>query len=343
MPVEVGVPTTINNAIAELGIVIIGRNEGERLVRCLRSLQGWPAVYVDSGSTDQSVAEANAAGVEVVELDLSRPFTAARARNTGFAALIKHLPSLKWVMFVDGDCEVQPQWLEKAVAAAEADSGIAVVCGRRRELYPHSSIYNSMCDIEWNTAAGISKACGGDALYRVAVFQQVGGFDDTFIAGEEPELCFRIRQLGFKILRLEEEMTLHDANITRFQQWWKRTERSGHAYLLNFLKHGQTGSERFKYKELRSIFVWFGIYILLFVAIVPMRSLAPLLLLAALIVAQALKMTVVNSRIRNGYGFKTTFLYSLFIMFGKIPQAFGVMRAYLNHRKGRAHVLVEYK
>lgn len=67
--------------------VAIGRNEGARLVACLESMVGRvdPIIYVDSGSTDNSVAEARARGAEVVELDMSIPFTAARARNAGAA------------------------------------------------------------------------------------------------------------------------------------------------------------------------------------------------------------------------------------------------------------------
>src|SRR5690606_31540646 len=141
------------------GVVAIGRNEGERLERCLNSLQGLPLVYVDSGSKDNSVAFARSVGAHCVELDMSRPFTAARARNAGFRALLDLHPDLQWVMFVDGDCEVQPDWLADALEVGNSDAKIAVVCGRRRERYPASSIYNEMCDIEWNTPVGEALAC----------------------------------------------------------------------------------------------------------------------------------------------------------------------------------------
>ena len=329
--------------LSQVGVVAIGRNEGERLERCLNSLQGLPLVYVDSGSSDNSVAFARSVGAHCVELDMTRPFTAARARNTGFHALLEQHPDLKWVMFVDGDCEVQPNWLAQALEVAESDPKIAAVCGRRRERYPSSSIYNEMCDIEWNTPVGDTKACGGDALYRVSVFQQVGGFDDSFIAGEEPELCFRIREHGYSIRRIDAEMTLHDAAMTRVGQWWKRTERSGHAYLLNFLKHGGKNAERFKYQEIRSILLWAGIYLLLLAATLLMRSPVPLILLALLVSSQAAKMTLALPRTKAQYGKSATFRYCVFVMLGKIPQALGVIRAYRNNRTGREHRLVEYK
>ena len=76
--------------MTRVGAVAIGRNEGERLRRCLTSLlqQIARVVYVDSGSRDDSVAVAQSLGVKVVVLDTSAPFSAARARNAGFDALL---------------------------------------------------------------------------------------------------------------------------------------------------------------------------------------------------------------------------------------------------------------
>ena len=76
-----------------VSVVVIGRNEGERLKRCLASLatDSTCIVYVDSGSSDGSVDHARKSGVDVVELDLSIPFTAARARKH----LLAHVVSLQ--------------------------------------------------------------------------------------------------------------------------------------------------------------------------------------------------------------------------------------------------------
>ena len=213
-----------------LGVVVIGRNEGDRLLRCFDSLepQAVPVVYVDSGSTDGSVEAARARGVEVVELDPSRPFSAARARNEGFARLERLCPVLRFVMFVDGDCEVDSDWLPRAVRELEARPELAVVCGRRRELHPERSVYNRLADLEWNTPIGPAQSCGGDALFRVADFKGVGGFDPTAKAGEEPELCRRLRRAGRQIARIDAEMTRHDLNMTRFSEWWRRQFRVGY-------------------------------------------------------------------------------------------------------------------
>src|SRR5262245_16239994 len=66
-------------SIDGLGVVIIGRNEGERLRCCLASVsaQGLSVVYVDSNSTDSSIELARGMGASVVALDSSRPYSAA--------------------------------------------------------------------------------------------------------------------------------------------------------------------------------------------------------------------------------------------------------------------------
>ncbi|MBC7172600.1 MAG: glycosyltransferase family 2 protein, partial [Polyangiaceae bacterium] len=196
---------------SDVGCVVIGRNEGPRLDRCLRSLLDHTAhvIYVDSGSTDGSVALAERLGADVVELDLSRPFTAARARNAGFDALRERWTEVAFVQFVDGDCEVVRGWLDAARKRLEERPELAVVCGRRRERHPEASIYNRLCDMEWDTPVGDALACGGDAMMRVEAFEKAGGFNPDVIAGEEPELCLRLRMLGYRIERIAHDMTLH--------------------------------------------------------------------------------------------------------------------------------------
>lgn len=215
--------------LAGVGIVVIGRNEGERLQRCLRSLgkSVRDAFYVDSGSTDDSVAFARSLGVTVVELDTSIPFTAARARNAGFEAM-DGARQVTWVQFVDGDCEVEPEWLRRAVAELERAPDVAAVFGRRRERAPEASVYNRLCDLEWDVPIGDVLACGGDVMMRACTFREVGGYAARLIAGEEPELCHRLRESGHRIRRVDAPMTVHDADMHRFGQWWRRAVRAGY-------------------------------------------------------------------------------------------------------------------
>jgi GT2 family glycosyltransferase len=265
-----------------LGVVVIGRNEGERLERCLRSLAGVgaPVVYADSGSNDGSPARARALGARVVELDSSRPHTAARGRNAGFEALLGEHPRLEWVQFVDGDCEVVPGWLDAAAAFLDAHPEVAVVCGRRRERQPEASPWNRLADLEWDTPPGDAEACGGDALIRVSAFRAVGGYDENLIAGEDPELCLRLRRAGHRIHRLDREMTLHDAALLRFGQWWRRQARSGHAYAEAVFRHWPHPDPG-RVRRLVSIVLWGGVLPLAALAgLAPTRG-ASVLLLAA--------------------------------------------------------------
>ena len=189
--------------VTKIGLVAIGRNEGDRLKRCLRSVpRSVPIVYVDSASTDGSVDFARSMGAVVVQLDLTMPFTAAREGTeeiglAGLEALLLDCSEIGFIQFVDGDCELEPGWLTAAEAFLRSKPTVAVVCGRRRERYPERSIYNEMCDAEWNTPIGEAEACGGDAMFRVEALKQVQGYDPAVIAGEEPELCFRLRGAGW--------------------------------------------------------------------------------------------------------------------------------------------------
>ena len=218
--------------------VVIGRNEGARLVACLGSVRGQVRrlVYVDSGSTDASVAAARAAGAHVVALDMTLPFTAARARNAGLTVLAEAPPD--YVQLIDGDCVLDPGWIAAALAAFDRHPRAVVVCGRRRERFPEASVYNRLADLEWDTPVGQARACGGDALMRFAPVMTVGGFRDDLIAGEEPELCLRLARAGGEVWRIDAEMTLHDANLLRFGQWWRRMVRAGHAFAEGAALHG---------------------------------------------------------------------------------------------------------
>ena len=223
-----------------LGIVVIGRNEGARLRACLQSLPAQATrIYVDSGSTDGSVAAARASGATVVELPAGTPFTAALARNRGVAALDPDRTS--WVQMIDGDCTLAPGWLPAAQAALAVDPGLAVVFGRRRERFPQASLFNQLCDDEWNVPVGDARSCGGDALFRLDALRAAGGYTPALIAGEEPDLCLRLRQAGWRIRRIDAEMTGHDAAITRFGQWWRRSERAGHAFAELAWRHRGEG------------------------------------------------------------------------------------------------------
>jgi GT2 family glycosyltransferase len=240
-----------------IGAVVIGRNEGERLKICLRSViaQVDKVVYVDSGSTDGSVDFAKSLNVDVVDLDMSTPFSASRARNEGFFLLRRKYPELRMVQFIDGDCELCEGWAEKAQAFLEGNDQYGIVSGTVKERSPEKSIYNELCDIGWTKPAGDSLSCGGIFMARIDAFSAVDGFDAKIIAGEEPELCHRLREKGWKIFCLDTLMTLHDSNMTRFRQWWKRTVRTGYGYAYVFFLHMKKKDGYYRKETLR-IWAW---------------------------------------------------------------------------------------
>lgn len=327
--------------MARVGVVAIGRNEGTRLRLCLESLEPAtrPTVYVDSGSTDGSVELAQSLGAVVVELDPQAPFTAARSRNAGFEKLCSVAPDVEYVQFVDGDCEVDPGWLPAATVALETDLNVVVVCGRRRERFPEASIYNRLCDLEWDMPVGETQACGGDALMRVSAFVAVGGYRDDLIAGEEPELCVRLRSRGRRILRVAAEMTRHDAAMMRFGQWWRRNVRAGHAFAEVSRLHARSSFGIWK-REVRSNWLW-GL-------VVPFAAISPaaftwgfsLFLLAAY---PLLFIKIWRSRRRRGDDSRTARLYAFFCVLGKYPQVVGQMRYWMNRLLARRNQLIEYK
>lgn len=325
----------------EVGIVVIGRNEGERLRCCLDSVigRGHTVVYVDSGSTDGSVDLARTKGAEVVELDMSQPFTMARGRNAGFARLEEIAPEIHFVQFVDGDCQVVDGWLDTALAMLESRLDVAIVTGRRRERFPEASIYNRLADIEWDTPVGEARYCGGDAMIRVEAFKQAGGYNPTLIAGEEPDLAVRVRQHGWRILRIDAEMTLHDMAMTRFSQWWKRNIRSGYAFAEGAAMHGKP-PERHWVAHVRSIIFWGMVLPLAIVALAwPSRGMS--LLLVLIYPLQVIR--IARHYNKAGLPVSLAGIYSAACVLGRFPNAIGSMRYWAFRMMGRRQAIIEYK
>ncbi|MBU2983340.1 glycosyltransferase [Lentibacter algarum] len=322
---------------ANIGAVIIGRNEGQRLVNCLQSLKGEVGlvVYVDSGSTDNSMQNAAELGAECILLDNETPFTAARARNAGFEKIMARPNPPKFVQFVDGDCTLEPGYLTHAAAALSADNSLGLITGWRSEIHPDASIYNQMCDYEWHRPAGEILACGGDMMVRVKAFEDIDGFNGEVIAAEDDEFCTRLRKAGWKLKRLPIPMTHHDANMLSFGQWWSRAVRTGHG----FEQVNDLHSDYFVRERMR---MW------LFGAALPLAALFGAVLYWPLLAAIILLYLVsyvrsVRGLEKAGMERKNALRQSVYLFLSKFPNVIGAAKYRKRKRNGAEMEIIEYK
>ena len=324
-----------------IGCVIIGRNEGRRLETSLRSLntQCTASIYVDSGSTDGSPELAESLGYKVHRLDPSLPFTAARARNAGARLLTERQPDLEMLQFVDGDCEIDANWLCVGSAALAADPTLAVVVGQGCERDPQSSVYQRLADIEWRTTPGEILACGGIALIRAKAFQSVNGYASDLIAGEEPEMCLRLRRAGWRLRCLDAPMMTHDLGMTRIRQWWQRSRRAGYAAAEGARQHGRS-PERYRVKEVRRALFWGALWpATIALAAYPTQGYSILMFTSYLYPARG----AMRYARRCGADVGTALEYALFNMMGKFAECSGVLGCWLDRLRRRQPGLIEHK
>ncbi len=303
---------------------------------CLRSISGAAlVVYVDSGSTDGSIAAAKSLGADIVELDVAAPFTAARARNAGFSHLLAVLPDVAYVQFVDGDCELVAGWLETASSYLERNVAAAAVCGRLRERYPERSVYNWLCDREWDRPTGEVRTFAGNVMIRAAALREVGGYREDVIAAEEDELCVRLRGANWRLFRLSDEMGWHDATMLHFGQWWRRTQRAGYAFAQGAHLHGAP-PERHFVREARRAAAW---GLLLPLAAIVATLAVPLGWIAWLLYPMQLARLIHNSRGAPADRIRLAF----FQLLARFPEAVGLVMFWRDHLLHRRPQLIEHK
>jgi len=314
--------------MARVGVVVIGRNEARVLARSLRAVASRaPAlVYADSDSTDGSPAIAEGLGVAVVRLDGRPPRSAARGRNAGRAWLRQHFPEVQYIQFVDGDTELEPDWIERALDFMERNESVGVVAGRLRERFRDRNVYHKLADMEFEGPAGDVDAVGGIAMYRARAFDEVGGFDPRIVSGEERELCARIRGAGMRVVRLAETMAHHDIQMDSFKQWLVRTKRCGYTAAEHWADRGIMG------RNLLSMLLWGA-----FVPGVALTFALPTLggSLAAFGGGYGvLWRRVREDRLRRGATPNDAALFATATVLGKLPEAVGAAQ-FATERLGR--------
>ncbi len=329
----------MTSELPAISIVVIGRNEGDRLVRCLESIRAsdysqdkLELIYVDTASTDDSCARAEQLGAKVVAINPQRP-SAATARNAGFAAATHD-----FVHFFDGDTILSPDWLRVAVKAMD-DPKVACVFGQRSEIHPQASIYNFIAHHDWYTEAGPTHHCAGDAIFRREVLVKAKGYDETLIAGEEPDLCYRIRREQEKIiLSVDHLMTHHDMNMMRFGQYWRRTTRTGHAYAEVGGRYADMHWRRNRWRNPVHVLIFLVAVILAGFWQSPWPMVAWFVLIFSAIFRNAWRM---RERVGSLSG---SLVYSAHHYFAKLPMTVGACSFWLRGLFGRKpQPLIEYK
>ena len=338
-----------------VSVVVIGRNEGSRLVRCIESIRAIAplpgpveVVYVDSASTDGSPERARALGARVLEVKPERP-CAAVGRNAGWKAARG-----RYVLFLDGDTVLHPLFVATALGAFEGrdpaatdertEGKVAVVWGHRREIDVAGSFYNRVLDLDWVYPPGPSEFCGGDALMRRDVLEEVGGYDDTLIAGEEPEMCRRMRAKGWVILHVDAPMTGHDLAMRTFAAYWRRAFRAGFAYAEVSHRFRGTGSPLWEEDARRNLLrapVLLALPLAGLVGTVLLGSPWPALLALGLLLLLAAR-SAWKARWKGGAA-ATLFLYGVHSHFQQVPILAGQLAWYRDRRAGRRRALIEYK
>ena len=167
-------------------------------------------IVVDNASSDGSVDWVRAAHpeVRVVSLDANRGFTGGN--NAGAA-----IATGDTLVFLNNDTVVEPGWLQALVGGLDLSSGFALASSRIVYMHAPDTI-DSAGDgfIRWGGAykrfhgAPASEAldttevfgvCGGACAVRRRVFEELGGFDDTFFfSHEDVDLSYRARLRGYR-------------------------------------------------------------------------------------------------------------------------------------------------
>jgi len=329
----------------QLSVVIIGRNEGERLTRCIRSVQAMDfpkdemeIIYVDSNSTDNSPQQAKALGVQVLVIQPDHP-VAAFGRNAGWRAA-----QADFILFLDGDTVLQSDFVKVALPILKQDDNIIAVWGHRRELYPKASWYHRVLDLEWIYPPGPSDFFGGDVVVRRQVLAEVNGFNTEIAGGEEPELCQRIRSCGYTILHIDHPMTLHDLAITRWSQYWHRAVRTGHNFAEISTRFRYTAIPLWRQESRSNLFksaILTGIVVIGIVISLGLKALWPLLLAVCLLLLLCLR-TSWRARWKSN-DLLTLLLYGFHSQFQHIPIAVGQILYYYRYWRRKRTDVITYK
>lgn len=192
-----------------ISVIIIGKNEGSRLDTCLteakRALRmlSHELIYVDSRSTDDSVAIAKSHGARCLVLE-DEHTTAGLGRHAGTQAARG-----EYLLFLDGDMQLQPGFVERAMMKM-ADEDYDGACGIREDRYmKNGKVVSTNENYFQCVRERIVPEFGGAIFLKAEALKKCGGWSPDTIACEEAELHARLIAHGCRIVEMPIPMIIH--------------------------------------------------------------------------------------------------------------------------------------
>jgi glycosyltransferase involved in cell wall biosynthesis len=211
---------------------------GDLVVGALRALDAqtldparYEVIVVDDGSSDgtpercETLAEHMRCAVTVVRQPVNGG--PAAARNAGIARARG-----RFLAFTDHDCEVAPDWLEKALARFEADPTLAGVEGRTEPKGDPGTLTHQMV----NRTGGLYMTC--NMIYAREAVQAIGGFDERFRLAflEDSDVAFGVMENGGEIV-FDPDVLVHHLVLQEGRAKFGREARKRMYNPLLFRKH----------------------------------------------------------------------------------------------------------
>lgn len=184
-----------------VSLVIPGRNCAGTIRQCLDAVVPMlertrlrEIIFVDDGSTDDTHTIVDRFPVRCINAEGRGP---GAARNMGWRAA-GH--SLVW--FVDSDCVAEPDALERLLPAVE-DPKVGGVSGSYGIMNPESLlaclIHEEIIERHRAMPSRVDFLATFNVIYRRAVLEQVNGFDERYLKGQDAELSFRVMAAGYEL------------------------------------------------------------------------------------------------------------------------------------------------
>ena len=203
-----------------VSIIIPALNSEKTLDACLNAIwsMDYPkdrleVILVDNGSTDGTVKIAKKHNIRIfikpkVNISVLRNFGAKMARGEIYA-------------FVDSDCLVQRDWLKSAIQILNNSSVGATGCGY--EIPPNASwIEKSWFVLREASRKKVNFIPAGNLIIRRKVFEQVGGFNENLVTGEDYNLCDKIKRAGYLVISDNSICAVHLGNPKTLRIFFKK-------------------------------------------------------------------------------------------------------------------------